>query len=271
MISDEERKSRAAVLAQAKADEDGWNRRADHAQGGAARDQAKRPETPQWERRWPHDQPNGWNLDADKFLALIKSTDGMMWLALGKAKYIELRVDTRDCGFNLYDRDGEPLNPDEVVAAVEHVKKNYGAGCSSPAGCVDESFAQALADICDDLGCARDNEAALMAIKQLRDQVEDARKQVIEECARIVNQHYQPGHGCILRAVAAVRALSHPSTVRGPDPWSGRRSDTCEWPNCDQPSGGDICNERCLKQPPQVRTPISDAAGASTPVQQPRE
>jgi hypothetical protein len=45
----------------------------------------------------------------------------------------------------------------------------------SPAGNADEIFAQALADICDDLGCARDNEAALMAIKHLRDQVEGAR------------------------------------------------------------------------------------------------
>ena len=123
---------------------------AQQAQHESGRDPAKRPETPQWKRRWPHDQPNGWNLDADKFLAMIKATDGMMWLALGKAKYIELRVDTRDCGFNLYDRDGLPLNPDEVVAAVEHVKKNYSAGTKQP-----DDLAQAVRSPSEPLRCLR--------------------------------------------------------------------------------------------------------------------
>lgn len=91
------------------------------------RQPGSRPETPKWQRRWPHDQPNGWNLKADEFLGLVKSAGGMMWLALSEAKYIELRVDTRDCGFNLYDRDGKPLNPDAVVEAVEKVKRDYGA------------------------------------------------------------------------------------------------------------------------------------------------
>jgi hypothetical protein len=111
------------------------------------RDSHKRPETPQWERRWPHDQPNGWNLDADKFLALVKSADGMMWLALGRAKYLELRVDTRDCGFNLYDRDGQPLNPDEVVEAVEKVKRDYGIKPPAPpSSAVTEGAEEAIRD-----------------------------------------------------------------------------------------------------------------------------
>lgn len=86
----------------------------------------RRPDTPKWDRKWPHDQPHGWNLDAARFLALIQSAGGMMWLSLGRAKYLELRVDTRDGAFNLYDRDGQPLNPDDVVEAAEQTISKYG-------------------------------------------------------------------------------------------------------------------------------------------------
>lgn len=96
----------------------------------------RRPDTPKWDRKWPHDQPAGWNLDAARLLMLVQSAGGMMWLGLGRAKYLELRVDTRDGAFNLYDRDGQPLNPDDVVEAVEKAISNYGpfdAPASSPA------------------------------------------------------------------------------------------------------------------------------------------
>lgn len=62
-----------------------------------------------------------------------------------------------------------------LLAQYFHLAFASGSAARTPAACADESFAQALADICDDLGCARDNEAALMAIKQLRDQVEELR------------------------------------------------------------------------------------------------
>lgn len=78
-------------------------------------------------RAWPHDEPAGWNLNAAKFLELVQSQP-MMWLALTRAKYIEMRIDTRDGGFNLYDRDHKPLNPDDVVRAVEKINAQYGGG-----------------------------------------------------------------------------------------------------------------------------------------------
>ena len=74
------------------------------------------PKHPQ--RHWPHDEPNGWNLNAAKFLEMLQAQP-LMWLFLTRAKYIELRIDTRDGGFNLYDRDKKPLSPDEVIKAIE--------------------------------------------------------------------------------------------------------------------------------------------------------
>jgi hypothetical protein len=78
-----------------------------------------------WQRRWPHDQPNGWNLDGAGFLKLVQENP-YMWLALGRAKYLELRIDTRDGAFNLYDRDKKPLNPDDVIEAINKVRKDFG-------------------------------------------------------------------------------------------------------------------------------------------------
>ncbi len=80
-------------------------------------------------RQWEHDGPKGWNLNAAKFLALVQSCP-MMWLRCSRAKYIELRVDTRDGGFNLYDRDHAHLSPDVVVAAIKDANEQFGE-CSS--------------------------------------------------------------------------------------------------------------------------------------------
>ncbi len=82
-------------------------------------------------REWPHDEPQGWNLDAAKFIALVQSQPSM-WLCLMRAKYIELRIDTRDGGFNLYDRDRNPLNPDDVANAVIAATKKYGEPAPPP-------------------------------------------------------------------------------------------------------------------------------------------
>lgn len=76
-------------------------------------------------QKWPFDPPNGWDRDAARLLALIQMYPHM-WLCLHRAKYIELRIDTRDCGFHLYDRDHKPLKPDEIVKAVEDLKAQFG-------------------------------------------------------------------------------------------------------------------------------------------------
>lgn len=78
-------------------------------------------------RAWPHDKPHGWNLNAARFVELVRSQP-LMWLRLPRAKYIELRIDTRDGGFNLYDRDRRPLNPDDVVNAIKEVNEQFGEG-----------------------------------------------------------------------------------------------------------------------------------------------
>lgn len=75
-------------------------------------------------QKWPFDPPNGWDRDAARLLALIQKYP-MMWLCLHRAKYIELRIDTRDCGFNLYDRDHKSLKPDEIVKAIEDLKAQF--------------------------------------------------------------------------------------------------------------------------------------------------
>lgn len=76
-------------------------------------------------REWPTDGHAGWNLDAAKFLALVQSCPHL-WLSLSRAKYIELRIDTRDGGFNLYDRDRQRLNPDDVVKAIKDTNEKFG-------------------------------------------------------------------------------------------------------------------------------------------------
>lgn len=76
-------------------------------------------------RQWPHDAPLDWNADAAAFLAHVKACPHL-WLRLSQAKYIELRVDTRDCGFNLYDRDRVFLSPDAVIAAIADANEKFG-------------------------------------------------------------------------------------------------------------------------------------------------
>lgn len=73
---------------------------------------------------WPFDKPNGWDRDAARLLALIQMYP-MMWLCLHRAKYIEMRIDTRDCGFNLYDRDRKPLKADDIVKAIDDLKARF--------------------------------------------------------------------------------------------------------------------------------------------------
>lgn len=76
-------------------------------------------------RQWQTDGPSGWNLDAAKFVALVQSCPHA-WLAFSRMKYIELRIDTRDGGFNLYDRDRQRLNPDKVVTAITEANEKFG-------------------------------------------------------------------------------------------------------------------------------------------------
>lgn len=75
-------------------------------------------------QEWPFDAPNGWDRDIVRLLAWIQKYPHM-WLFCSRAKYLELRVDTRDCGFNLYDRDKKPISPDEIMRAIDTLKHEF--------------------------------------------------------------------------------------------------------------------------------------------------
>lgn len=76
-------------------------------------------------QKWPFDKPNGWDRDAARMLALIQLYP-MMWLCLHRAKYIEMRIDTRDCAFHMRDRDGKPLSADDICDAIEQLRVQFG-------------------------------------------------------------------------------------------------------------------------------------------------
>ncbi len=109
-------------------------------------------------QKWPFDSPNGWDLDAARFLAFVQRYP-MMWLRLSRAKYLEMRIDTRDCGFNLYDRDKNPLSPDDVMKAVEELKAEFPT-------CADREY---RADV------RRGLKPLLLEIDELRDALHIAR------------------------------------------------------------------------------------------------
>jgi len=82
-------------------------------------------------REWPHDRPAGWNLDVLAFLKVVVEHPSM-WLFCSRAKYLELRIDTRDGAFNVRDRDSKHMNPDEVVAAAKVSVEKFGAQAHEP-------------------------------------------------------------------------------------------------------------------------------------------
>lgn len=75
--------------------------------------------------RWPRDNPGGWFHNAAAFLGLIEANP-TMWHRCPQAKYIDLRIDTRNGGFTLRDRDGNLLEVDAVLAAIERDRAFYG-------------------------------------------------------------------------------------------------------------------------------------------------
>lgn len=70
---------------------------------------------------WPHDN---WNHDAGRFVALLMKHVGWWWGMDFPLKYLTLRIDTRDGGFVLRDKDGAAIPPSRVLAAIE---KHYAA------------------------------------------------------------------------------------------------------------------------------------------------
>lgn len=68
---------------------------------------------------WPSSGPdfNRWWKDAAAFVALVQQHPSV-WLDFSRAKYIELRIDTRSGCFRLKDRGGVEFTPDEWIARL---------------------------------------------------------------------------------------------------------------------------------------------------------
>ena len=90
------------------------------------------------ERTWPRHRPafNAWNDDLTAFAKLIDDAAGEYWWCYDTAlKYLQIRVDTRDGGFVLLDRDGNRVEPERVIAAIERWRAEMGTGkLKQPAG-----------------------------------------------------------------------------------------------------------------------------------------
>lgn len=70
---------------------------------------------------WPHSGPdfNSWEDDVFSLVAeMAKLKDEPWWCQDVPLKYLSIRIDTRDGGFILKDRDGNRISPDRVVKAM---------------------------------------------------------------------------------------------------------------------------------------------------------
>ena len=61
---------------------------------------------------------NPWYGDSARFVAEIQRRPHR-WLAKSKTKYLDIRIDTRDGGFVVKDRDGNRISPNEVLGIPE--------------------------------------------------------------------------------------------------------------------------------------------------------
>lgn len=81
------------------------------------------------EQAWPAHGPsfNRWNGDLKAFVELIAdAAEENWWCQDTPLKYLEIRVDTRDGGFVLFDRDRNVISPDRVVEAIAKWRGKYG-------------------------------------------------------------------------------------------------------------------------------------------------
>ncbi len=68
-----------------------------------------------WRKAGP--SHNSWNLDLAKFAKLVEDHPAL-WLRDARLKYLNVRIDTRDGGFILADRDNQTIDVDRVVSSA---------------------------------------------------------------------------------------------------------------------------------------------------------
>jgi hypothetical protein len=86
---------------------------------------------PQATSPWPMDPPilgtipSAWARNAAAFVTLL-SWYPALWLCDGDLKYLTMRIDTRDGGFTLADRDGQRIDLARVLRAVHQSRERFG-------------------------------------------------------------------------------------------------------------------------------------------------
>lgn len=79
--------------------------------------------------KWPAHGPsfNEWRDDLVRLATILAdASDESWWCADTALKYLEIRVDTRDGGFVLYDRDRNKISPERVEQAIAKWRTIYG-------------------------------------------------------------------------------------------------------------------------------------------------
>ena len=77
-------------------------------------------------KEWPKDSI-GREADLSGFIKLLEACEGpvRMWISDFRLKYLDLTIDTRERSFILKDRDGNRIDPMEVVKATRLTLEAY--------------------------------------------------------------------------------------------------------------------------------------------------
>ena len=80
----------------------------------------------EWKSRGP--TFNSWWMNYRVLTDALLSVEGEPWWVSDMAlKYLNLRIDTRDLGFILTDRDGTQIDPQRVLDAIDAYKASFMA------------------------------------------------------------------------------------------------------------------------------------------------
>lgn len=78
---------------------------------------------------WPKHGPefNRWNGSILRLAELLDNPGKEAWWCCDpQLKYLNIRIDTRDGGFVLYDRDGAKIDPERVEKAINTWRNEFG-------------------------------------------------------------------------------------------------------------------------------------------------